>query len=324
MNSAIRIGGRLCAAVLGFAALVAQPQDFPSKSIRFVVPYPPGGVADTFSRALSQQLSERLGQPLVAENKPGASAIIGAEAVAKAPPDGYTLFLGSVSSLAINVGAFKKLPYDPVKDFAPVSLVFYTPLFLIVNNDLQAKSVQELVAYAKANPGIVNFGSVGFGSSIHLAAELFKTMAGIAMVHVPYKGSSQVLPDLISGRVQMLFDGGTFLPHVRAGKVRLLAVTSSRRLSYLPDVPTMAEAGVPGYELVIWFGVVAPAGTPKPVVDRLSREIADVVKQPAFRQRFLESGTEPLASTPEAFAELITSDTRKWTRLLRDSGVQPE
>lgn len=319
------LAGRwLCAAILAVTALLVQAQDYPTRPIKLVIPYPPGGIADTFARALAQQLSEQLRQPVVAENKPGGSAIVGAEAVAKSAPDGYTLFLGSISSLAINVGMFKKLPYDPLKDFAPVSMAFYTPLFLVVNPEVPAHSVRELVAYAKAHPGAVNFGSVGYGSSIHLAGELFKSIAGINIVHVPYKGSSQVLPDLVGGRVQMEFDGGTFLAQVKAGKLRLLAVTSSKRLESVPDTPTMAEAGIPGYEMEIWFGVVAPAGTPKPVIDRLAREIAEVVKQPAFRRRFVESGIEPVSDTPEDFAELIARDIRKWVRLVKDAGVRPQ
>ena len=324
MKTIIRAGSCVCAAMLGAAAMLAQAQDYPARSIRLVIPYPPGGIADTFTRALAQQLSERLGQPVLAENKPGASAIIGAEAVAKSPPDGYTLLLGSISSLATNVSTFKKLPYDPLKDFAPVSMLFYTPLFLVVNPRVPANSVQELVAYAKAHPGAVNFGSVGYGTAIHLAGELFKVAAGIDIVHVPYKGSSQVLPDIISGRVQMVFDGGTFLTQVKAGKLRLLAVTSSTRLESVPEAPTMAEAGIPGYKMELWFGAVAPAGTPKPVVDRLSREIAEVVKQPAFKKRFVESGVEPLANTPEAFAELIGREIRKWIAVVKDAGGLPQ
>ena len=324
MKTTIRTGGWFPALALCAAALLAQAQDFPSRPIKIVIPYPPGGIADTVTRALAQQMQEKLGQAVIAENRPGGSAIIGAESVAKSPPDGYTLLLGSVSSLANNVGVFKKLPYDPLKDFAPASMTFYTPLFLVVNPGVPANSVQELVAHAKAHPGAVNFGSVGHGTSIHLAGELFKTMAGIDIVHVPYKGSAQVLPDLVSGRVQMVFDGGTFLSQVKAGKLRLLAVTSGKRLESLPDTPTMAEAGVPGYEMEIWFGLVAPAGTPKQAVDKLSREIAEAVKQPAFRKRFVESGVIFAANTPEAFAELLANDIRKALKLLKDAGVLPE
>jgi len=322
MNTTNHVRLWLFAAVLTGTAMLAQAQDFPTKPIKIVIPYSPGGIADTFTRALAQDLSVSLKQPVVAENKPGGSMIIGAEAVAKAAPDGYTLFLGSIASLAINVGAFKKLPYDPLKSFAPVSMVFYTPLFLVVNLNVPANSVKELVAYAKAHPGAVNFGSVGHGSSLHLAGELFKSIAGIDIVHVPYKGSSKVLPDLLGGRIQMEFDGGTFLKQVRAGKLRLLAVTSSKRLESLPDTPTMVEAGVPGYEMELWFGIVAPAGTPAPIVDRLSREIAHVVKKPAFKARFVDYGVEPLSNTPKEFTQLIAQDIRKWVKLVKDSGIR--
>ena len=319
---------QLCriAAALALAAawLFAQAQDYPSKPIRFIIPYPPGGVADLFARALGQQLGERLAQQVVPENKPGGSLIIGADAAAKSPPDGYTMLLGSVSSLAINAGAFKKLPYDPVRDFSPISIAFYTPLYLITSPDLPVASVRELIAYAKANPGALSFASLGVGSSLHLAGEMFKKMAGIEIVHVPYKGTTTAYPDLVSGRVHMIFDGGAFLAQAKAGKVRMLAVTSSRRVGFLPDVPSMAEAGVPGYDLVIWFGVVAPAGTPGPVIDRLSREVAEIIALPAFKERFAQSGMELASNTPEAFGRLIRSDIQKWSRLLRDAGVVPQ
>jgi tripartite-type tricarboxylate transporter receptor subunit TctC len=321
MNAILRVAVAL---VLGAAALIAQAEDYPSKPLRFIIPYPPGGIADLFARALGQQLGERLTQQVVPENKPGGSLIIGAEAAARAPADGYTIFLGSVSSLAINAGAFKKLPYDPVKDFSPITIAFYTPLYLITSPDLPATSVRELIVHARANPGALSFASLGVGSSLHLAGEMFKTMAGIDIVHVPYKGTTTAYPDLISGRVQMIFDGGAFLSQAKAGKVRMLAVTSSRRVGFLPEVPTMAEAGVPGYDLVIWFGVVAPAGTPGPVIDRLSREVAEIVALPTFKERFAQSGMELVSNTPEAFGQLIRNDIQKWTRLLKDAGVQPQ
>ncbi len=304
--------------------LSAQGQAYPSKPLKFIIPYPPAGIADQFARALAEQLSEKLGQPVIPENKPGGSLIIGTDAAAKSPPDGYTLLLGSISSLAINVGAFKKLPYDPIKDFSPISMGFYTPLLLVTSPDIQAKNVKELIAYAKANPKALSFASIGFGSSVHLAAEIFKTMAGIELQHVPYKGTTVALPDIMSGRVHMMFDGGAFLPQVRAGKVRLLAVTSSRRLESLPDIPTLSEAGVPGYEVTIWFGVVSPAPTPRPIVERLSREIATIVKQPSFRAKFLEGGIIPVSSTPEELATTIKNDIQRWPKVLRDAGVNPE
>ena len=312
------------AVVLGASGLMAQAQVYPSKPVRFIIPYPPGGIADTFARALGQQLGERLGQQVIPDNKPGGSLIIGAEAAARSPADGYTIFLGSVSSLAINAGAFKKLPYDPVKDFSPISIAFYTPLYLIISPDVPASSLRELIAHARKNPGALSFASLGVGSSLHLAGEMFKSMAGIDIIHVPYKGTTTAAPDLMSGRVNMMFDGGVLLPQAKAGKVRLLAVTSSARVGFLPEVPTMAEAGVPGYDLVIWFGAVAPARTPAPVIDRLSREVAEIVKLPSFRERFAQSGMELASNTPEAFGELIRNDIGKWTRLLKDAGVQPQ
>jgi tripartite-type tricarboxylate transporter receptor subunit TctC len=297
---------------------------YPSKPIRFIIPYPPGGLADTFARALGEGLVDQLGQPVLAENRPGGSLIVGAEAAAKSAPDGYTLFLGSVSSLAINLGAFRHLPYDPVRDFAPVSLAFYTPLYLVVSPDLPVRTARELIDYARLHPGRVSFASLGYGSSVHLAAEMFKSMAGLDLVHVPYKGTTTALPDILAGRVNMIFDGGAFLPQVQAGKARLLAVTSPQRLAFLPDVPTLSEAGVPGYDLVIWFGVVVPSGVPAAIIERLSRAVAAVEHQAAFRERFFSSGVELVGGTPQAFGALIKTDIERWTRLFRAAGVQPE
>jgi tripartite-type tricarboxylate transporter receptor subunit TctC len=312
---ATRMTRWLTAAILTFGTVLAQAQPYPSRPIKLIVPYPPAGIADEFARALARDLGTRLGQPVITENKPGGSLIIGTDAAAKSVPDGYTLLLGSVTSLAINVGAFKKLPYDPLKDFDPISLGFYTPLMLVTSLNVPATNVKELIAHAKANPGKVTFASIGFGSSLHLAAELFKSMAGLDLVHVPYKGTTTAMPDLIAGRVNMIFAGGdTFLPQARAGKIRLLAQT---------DTPTLNES-VPGYELAIWFGVVAPAGTPKPILARLSREVSAVVNQPEFKAHFLKAGMAVEASTPEAMTELIKKDTVKWTKLLRDAGVPQE
>jgi tripartite-type tricarboxylate transporter receptor subunit TctC len=325
MKWTLPIARAASALLLGLSALAAHAADnYPSKPINFIVPYPPGGIADNYSRALGQRLSERLGQPVIIENKPGGSLIVGTQAAAKAAPDGYTILLASVSSLAINVGAFKKLPYDPVRDFAPVSMVFYTPMYLMVSPELPVKSVKDLIALAKAKPGKLTFASLGHGSSLHLGMEMFKTTAGIDLLHVPFKGTTTALPDLMQGRVDMIFDGGAFLPHVAAGKLRLLAVSSPQRISSMPEVPTMAEAGVPGFDLIIWFGIVTPAGTPRPIVDRLSSEIAGIVKEPAFRERFVTTGVEPTSDTPEQFTEFIKKETVKWTTLLRQSNVEPQ
>jgi len=315
----------LMAAALCACALAANAQAYPSKPIRFVIPYPPGGMADTYARAMGQALSDRVGQPVVVENKPGGSLIIGTDAVAKSPADGYTILLASVSSLALNASAFRKLPYDPVRDFSPVAVTFHLPLFLMVNADLPVKSVRDLIAYAKANPGKLSFASLGHGSSLHIAGETFKNMAGIDILHVPYKGTTTALPDLISGRVSMIFDGGAFLPQVQAGKVKLLAVTSPKRLDSMPDVPTLAEAGVPGYDLSFWFGVVAPGGTPRPIVDKLSRDLNEITKTQAFRERMASfNNMQLMTGTPEQMGDQIKGDIVLWQKLLKDAGVEPQ
>jgi tripartite-type tricarboxylate transporter receptor subunit TctC len=309
---------------LGTSAHAQPANAWPARSIRLVIPYPPGGLADSFARALADGLGERLKQSVVVDNRPGGSLIIGTDAVAKAAPDGYTLLLGSVSSLAINTGAFKKLPYEPLKDFAPVSLTFRTPLFLMVAPTLPVNSVKELVAYAKANPTALSYASLGYGSSLHLSGELFKTLANIDVVHIPYKGTTSAVPDLLTGRVSMMFDGGALLPQAREGKVKMLAVTGAKRVPLLPDIPTMAEAGVPGYVMDFWFGIVAPAGTPAAIVERLSREIAAVERQPRLRERLAAFPIEYETSTPGQMSETLKQDIVLWQKYLRDYKVEPQ
>ena len=315
----------LCLAALG-AATGASAQAYPNKPVRIIVPYPPGGIGDTVTRAIAQGLAEALGQSFIIENKPGASQMIGAEIVARSPPDGHTLFLGSVSSLAINVSSQKQLSYDPLRDFAPVSMCYFSPLYLVVNPALPANSVKELIALARARPGKLTFASIGQGGSIHLAGEMFKSMAGLDLVHIPYKGSAPALTDVISGQVNLMFDAGvSALPQVRAGKLRALALTSARRSESAPDLPTVAEAGpLPGYEATIWFGIVAPAGTPRDIVNRLSQEIGRLLKQPALRERFASVGVELAPNTPEEFAAFIKAEIPKWSKVLRDANVAPE
>ena len=312
----------LCVVVIPNAAA----QTWPARPVRIIVPYPPGGIGDTVTRALAQGLTEQMGQPFVIENKPGASQMIGAELVAKAPADGYTLFLGSVSSLAINVNSQKKMPYDPARDFAPVSMAFFSPLYLVVNPAVPAHSVRELIALSRAQPGKITFASIGQGGSIHLAGELFRSMAGLDMTHVPYKGSAPALTDVIGGQVNLMFDAGvSALPQVRAGKLRALAVTSAKRSLSAPDLPTVAEAGnLPGYEATIWFGLVAPAGTPREIVMRLAQEVAKITRQTALRERFAPQGVELSASLPDEFAEFIKTEIPKWGKVLRDANVAPE
>ena len=315
----------ICVAGLSVAP-AALAQAYPTKPVRVIVPYPPGGVGDTTMRAIAQQLSESLGQPFVIDNKPGASQMIGADAVAKAAPDGYTLFLGSVTSLAINVSSQKKMPYDPVKDFAPVSMLYFSPMYLVVNPAVPAQSVKELVALAKAQPGKLSFASIGQGGSIHLAGEMFKSMAGVDITHIPYKGSAPALTDIIGGQVSLMFDAGvSALPQVRAGKLRALAITTAKRVDSTPELPTVAEAGgLPNYEATLWFGLVAPAATPRDIVNRLSQELAKILRQPALQARFANLGVEFSASSPEEFATYIRAETLKWGKVFRDAKVEQE
>jgi tripartite-type tricarboxylate transporter receptor subunit TctC len=299
-------------------------ETWPSRPIRMVLGHSPGGNADTFARALAKPLAERLGQQIIIDNKPGANQIIAAEIAARAPADGYTIYLASQSSLVLNVGAQKKLPYDPVRDFSPVSLLYTIPLYLVVHPEVPATSVKELVALAKAKPGEINFSSVGTGSSVHLAGEMFKSMTGIDMVHVPYKGSSEALIDLLAGRVQIMFDGGvSALPRVKEGKLRVLGMTGAQRSPSFPDIPTIAEAGVPGYSALFWFGIVAPAGTPAPIVNRLSTEIGAILNDPVFKSMFAAQGVDPVSSTPEEFSRLIKDELPKWTGIMKRAGIEP-
>jgi tripartite-type tricarboxylate transporter receptor subunit TctC len=320
------LGALAASGWLGAASAPALGQAaWPARPVRIIVPYPPGGVGDTFTRSLAQQLAERLGQPVLIENKPGASQIIGAEAAAKAPADGHTLFLGSVTSLAINLRSMKRLPYDPQRDFAPIAMCFSTPLFLVVHPALPARTVGELIALARARPGQLTFASIGQGGSLHLAGELFKSMAGVDMTHVAYKGSAPALADVISGQVSMIFDAGvSALPHVRSGRLRALAVTAARRNESTPDIPTIAESGVPGYEATIWFGLVAPSGTPPAIVGRLSSEVTQVVRSAPMRERFGPLGLDLAGGTPEEFAATIRSEIPKWGKVLQDAKIEPE
>jgi tripartite-type tricarboxylate transporter receptor subunit TctC len=312
-------------ALLGPWGTIHAADDYPSHPVKLVLSHPAGGLPDAFGRAMAAALATRMGQQFVVENRAGGAQIIATDAVAKSRPDGYTLLQAGATSLALNVGAFKRLPYDPLKDFSPVSVCFYTPLYLIVGAEVPARSVKELIAYAKANPGKLSYASLGHGSSLHLAAAAFAQATGIDLLHVPYKGPPAALADVLSGRVSMLFDGGAFLPHTETGKMRVLAITSAQRLESRPNVPTMAESGVPGYDMEFWFGIVAPAGTPATIVDRLSREIAAIVRDPGFRERMRAyPDVRYVSTTPAAMGELIRTDIVKWTKLLRDAGVPPQ
>ena len=294
------------------------PQTYPIKSVRIIVPYPAGGLGDILPRALGASLGEQLGQQFIAENRPGASQMIGAQAAAKSPPDGYTLFFGSVTSLAINVSAQKNLPYDPLRDFAPVSLAFSTPLWLVVHPTVPARTVKELIALVKARPGKLTFASGGPGSSNHLAGELFKFLIGGDMVHVPYKGAGPAMIDVAGGHVDMMFEGAA-INYARDGKVRALAVSSAKRSHVAPEIPTLHEAGVPGYESTIWFGIVAPAATPAPIVSRLSQEIHKSLAQPALRERL--ATVNLIGTTPEVFAAHIRAEIPKWRKVIESAKI---
>ena len=301
----------------------ATAQSYPEKPVKLVVPFPPGGPTDGMARIIGQKLAEKWGQPVIVENRGGAGGAIAAETAAKSPPDGYTLFFGTTGTQTINPSLYAKLPYDPVKDFAPISMVATATNVLVVHPGLPVKSVKELIEYAKANPGKLTFGSAGSGSSNHLAGELLKSMAGIDMAHIPYKGSAPALTDLMGGQISMMFDVlSTAMPHIATGKTRALGVTSPKRSSIAPDIPTVAESGLPGYEVVIWFGVLAPARTPAPIVDKVSQDLAALMKMPDLKERLSQLGSEPVGTTPAQFADLMKNDTAKWSKVVKASGAR--
>jgi len=314
----------LCLGGVLFAA-VASAQSYPSKPIRFVVPYPPGGPLDTVARLLGQKVSESVKQPVVVDNKPGAGGNIGADTVAKSPPDGYTILMGAVATHAINPTLYASIPYDPIKDFQPVTQLASTPNVLIVNNSVPATNVREFIAYAKANPGKLNFGSGSTGSAGHLAGELFKAMAGVDMIHVPYKGAAPAMQDLIGGQVQLMFDNfASANTQVKAGKVKALAVTTATRSTLAPALPTIGESRLPGFDINTWFGIFVPAGTPRDVVDRLHAEFTRALAMPDIRERLVNLGAEPVGNRPEEFAAYIKSEGEKYARVIRASGAKAD
>jgi tripartite-type tricarboxylate transporter receptor subunit TctC len=311
-----------CAAAL-LLAVAAYAQTYPSRPLRLIVPFPPGGSTDILARALSQKLAEGLGQPVVIDNRPGAGGSIGAEAAAKAAPDGTTLMMGHLGTLAVNAAIYKKLPYDPVKSFAPVCLMAIVPSVLVVNPSLPVSSVAELIAYAKKNPGKLAYGSAGSGSTSHLTTEYFKLATGTDILHVPYKGVGPMLTDLISGQLSMGLNGApAVMPHVNSGRLRALAVSSLTRLPSLPNIPTLAESGLSGFEANGWYGIVAPAGTPREIVARLNAEIRRIVATPELRARLDAEGAIPAADTPEAFAAFIASEIARWGAVVRRAGIE--
>jgi tripartite-type tricarboxylate transporter receptor subunit TctC len=310
---------------LSFAgAAMAQGPNFPSRPMTIVVPASPGGAIDLAARLIAQKLTEAWGQPVNVDNKSGATGIIGTDFVAKSPPDGHVLALVA-SSHAINPSMFRKLPYDTLKGFEPVALTHVVPLVLVVSNTVPAKSVKELIAYGKANPGKLSFASSGPGGAPHFSGELFKSMAGVDMVHVPYKGSTLAHPDLISGRTTVMFDTVAAINvQVKAGTVRALAVTTAQRSSVLPAVPTMAEAGLPGYVTSTWGGLLAPAGTPRAVVVKLNAEVNRILALPDVKKKLQDAGIEPAQGSPEQFGAFLESEMGKWAKVAHDAGIQPE
>ena len=306
-------------------ALPVCAQEYPRKPIRLIVPFAPGGGNDTVARAIAQSAGTSLGQPVIVDNRAGAGGMLGAELAARAPPDGYTLFLGGVGSHAINPNLHAKLPYDPVKDFAPITLIASAPSVLVVNPSLPARTLAEFTALAKASPGRINYASNGNGSSAQLAAVLYESMAGVQMVHVPYKGLAPALVDLLAGEVQAMFSSVVaIVPNIKAGRLRALAVTGKRRAALLPEVPTLDESGVPGYEAGSWYGILAPAGTPQAVVAKLHEAIVRALAQPEVRERLVSEGAEVIGSTPEAFAAHITAELARMGKLIRDAGIRME
>ena len=323
MKTALILAGALL-----FASGNSFPQSpeapYPNKPLRMFVPFSAGGMVDTVARAVAQHLQERLGQPVVIENRTGANGAIAMEAVARAAPDGYTLAFASNTNFVFLPASRKSLPYDTLKDLTSVTTVFTAPFYLVVNPTVPVRTVQELIALAKAQPGKLNFASLGFGGSNHLVMELFKTRTGTNLTHVPYKGTSQAMADLLAGQVQVMFEGSSTLPHVRSGKLRLLASSGSRRTVAMPDAPTVAESGVPGFDMSTWDGISVPTGTPRAAIDKLNTVVGELLRSPAAAQRFQALTIELISSTPEEMDERIRRETPVYAKVMRDAGIQPE
>lgn len=311
--------------LLTLLPILASAQPYPTKPIRLVIPQAVGGTTDTIARVIAQGLGPPLGTQVVAENRAGAGGNIGTEFVAKAAPDGYTLVAATSNTHTINPNLYEHLPFDPIKDFAPIAFAGFTTNILVVRNDFPAKTLKELIDYAKANPGKLNYGSAGVGSSPHLAGEMFKSLTGTNIVHVPYKGSTPAVTDLMGGQVDLMFTGLTSVSgHVQSGRLRVLSVNGAKRSSALPNIPTAAEAGLPGLDLSFWIGILAPAGTPQSIIDRLSSETIKVLQQPDIRQRLTAQGVEVVAEGPEALAAAIRDDLARWRDVVKKAGIKPE
>jgi tripartite-type tricarboxylate transporter receptor subunit TctC len=325
LRRALRLIPLVLGVVLAPGPAGAQaPDSWPSRPIRFILPFPPGGGTDILGRLIAERLTANLGQPVVTENRGGAGGNVGAEAAAKSAPDGYTIVLVA-PSLTISPSLYSKLNYDPVKDFAPVSLVATVPNVMVTNPAVPANTLAEFIRLAKSKPGEMNFGSGGSGTSNHLAGELFNIVAGVKLVHVPYKGVNLAMNDVLSGRIQLVVIGiPATVPNIKAGKLRALALVAPRRSPVLPDVPTVAEAGLPNFEVTTWYGILAPAGTPKAIVVRLNAELAKIMHSPELKERLDALATDPVTSTPEEFAGLIKREIAKWREVVREAGLKAD
>lgn len=312
-------------AIIALCAAKAFGQDYPIKPVRLIIPFAPGGSNDILGRMIGTKLAEAMGQQVVIDNRAGAGGSIGVELAAKSAPDGYTLVIGHIGTLAVNPTLYKKLPYDPIKDLQTISMLAKVANIMVVHPSLPAKSVRELIALAKAKPGMLVYGSGGNGGAGHLATEYFKLMAKIDIEHIPYKGTAPAIIDLLAGQTQLVFGGIPGIGgHIRNGRLRALGVSTSKRLTIFPEVPTVAEVGVPGYEATQWYGVLAPAGTPNWVVARLNREIVHTLQNPQIQQRLADDGSEPLASTPEEFTAFIKSETARWAPVIKAAGIRAD
>jgi tripartite-type tricarboxylate transporter receptor subunit TctC len=304
-------------------ALPAHAQSYPSKPVRMIVPYPPGGGNDTFGRLFAAKLGERTGQPFLVENRPGAGTMIGTEAAAKSAPDGYTILLSSIATHALSPNLYSRVPYDPIKDFAPITLLGIAPTVLVINQDLPAKSLAELISLAKSKPGALAYASGGNGTPPHINAEVFKAVAGIDLLHVAYKGGGPALTDLIAGRVHLMLDtAASAMPHVRGGKLRALALSAPKRSAEYPDLPTFAEAGLPQYDTNAWYSMHAPAGTPGDIVRRLNRELVAILKDPEILARFKQLSTDPVGNSPEEFGAFVKVELEKYARIIKAAGIK--
>ena len=318
-----KVSSAFCAGCISLALIAgAAAQSYPARPVRIIVPFAPGGPTDIVARTVGQKLSESFGQPVVVDNRPGAGGVVGADLAAKSGADGYTLLLCSTGAMAINPGLIARMPYDPLRDLTPITLVVTIPYLLLVNPNFSAQSVREVIALARAKPGELNYGSAGTGTTSHLAMELFRSMANIRVTHVPYKGSALAATDLVGGQLQLLFDAPpSSLPFVRSGRLRALGISSARRTALLPDMPTISEAGVPGYEVLTWSGICAPSGTPRAIVERLNTAMVAGITTRESREKFAAIGADVVANSPDAYREFIVSELAKWSRVIKEAGV---